>query len=140
MTDAPRVRVGGGDAALDAQLSAALTAHNLAASGAEQAEFTVRVDDDAGLVAGLSGWTWGTVAGLSLVWVREDARRSGWGARLLAEAEQELRTRGCDRVFVSSFSFQAPGFYARHGYAEVARVEEYPVDGAAGVYLVKRLT
>ncbi len=136
----PVVRVGGKDEPLEAALSAGLTAHNLAATAHEQAEFSVRVDDDAGLVAGLSGWTWGPVAGLSLVWVREDSRRAGWGGRLLAEAEQELRRRGCTRVFVSSFSFQAPAFYARRGYVECARVEDYPVDGAAGVHLVKDLS
>ena len=56
--DPDRLTVGAKDAELDARLDAELTAYNLATSGVhEQAEFTVRIEDDAGdLVAGLSGW------------------------------------------------------------------------------------
>src|SRR5690242_11587038 len=69
--DGARVAVGGRDAVLDARLDDELTAYNLAASGsADQREVSVRVDDGAGLVAGLSGWTWGTCAGIAMVWVR----------------------------------------------------------------------
>jgi hypothetical protein len=42
----------------------------------------------------------------------------GWGAQLLA-AEEEARRRGCNRVCVSSFTFQAPGFYRKYGYVEL---------------------
>ena len=49
----PTLRVAGGDEALDAALNKGLDAFNTRASGHEdQREFTVRVDDDAGLVAG----------------------------------------------------------------------------------------
>ena len=137
-----RLTVGDEDAELDARLDAELSAYNLATAGVhEQSGFTVKIDDDAGeLVAGLSGWTWGTCAGISLVWVREDRRAQGTGARLLAAAEQVARERGCAQLVVSSFTFQAPGFYARHGFAETARIEGLPLEGAADVHLVKRLT
>jgi ribosomal protein S18 acetylase RimI-like enzyme len=131
---------GGADPDLDHELSTALTLLNERTSGvAGQAALTARVDDDRGLVAGLSGWSWGPAAGISMVWVRPGARSAGWGGRLLAAAEQVARDRGCDRIFVSSFTFQAPGFYERHGYVEVTRVPDYPLDGVADVYLVKRL-
>lgn len=74
-----------------------------------------------------------------MVWVREGDRGAGWGTRLLEAAEDVARERGCGPAFVSSFSFQAPAFYARHGYRECARVDDYPVAGAADVYLVKDL-
>ena len=136
-----RVVVGGADTGLDARLSAELTAFNLRASGIpDQREFTVRVEDEAGeLVAGLSGWSWGTCAGIALVWVRDDARRQGWGARLLAAAEDVARERGCEQVVVASFTFQAPAFYQRHGYVETGRIEGLPVTGAADVQLRKSL-
>ena len=130
-----------GDPELDSRLSGELDAYNVAASGVrDQREFAVKIEDSAGdLAAGLSGWTWGTCAGISMVWVREDSRRAGLGGRLLAAAEDVARDRGCDRVFVSSFTFQAPRFYERHGYVECARIPDYPLDGAADVYLVKHL-
>lgn len=136
-----RLVTGGGDAALDTRLSNELSAYNLPAAGAgEQREFTAKIqDEDGGLIAGLSGWTRGTSAGITLVWVREDERRGGQGARLLAAAEQVARARGCKRINVSSFTFQAPGFYAKHGYTEVGRTEALPLDGQADVHFVKHL-
>ena len=113
-----RLTTGGRDAELDTVLNDGLQAFNVCATGDDdQRELTVRVTDGGGAVlAGLSGWTWGTCCGIATVWVREDQRRSGWGARLLAAAEAEARTRGCVQVVVSSFTSQAPGFYERHGY------------------------
>ena len=120
---------------------AELSEYNLATSGVHvRSEFTVKIEDDAGdLVAGLSGWTWGTCAGISLVWVREDRRTQGAGARLLAAAERVARERGCHQIVVSSFTFQAPGFYERHGFVETGRTEGLPIEGAADVHLAKRL-
>ncbi|WP_217631024.1 GNAT family N-acetyltransferase [Modestobacter sp. DSM 44400] len=63
----------------------------------------------------------------------------GWGGRLLAAAEHVARERGCRQIIVSSFTFQAPRFYERHGYVETGRVEDIPVEGMADVQLRKRL-
>jgi GNAT superfamily N-acetyltransferase len=135
------LEVGGADAELDATLSAELTTFNDAASGVrDQRELTVRVhDDDGALVGGLSGWTWGTCAGVGMFWVRENSRRSGWGSRMLAAAEREAVARGCEQMVLSSFTFQAPDFYRRHGYVETGRTEGLPVAGMADVHLRKSL-
>ena len=137
-----QLTVGESDAALDQQLSAGLDAHNFAATGhSDLRELTVKVEDvDGQLVAGLSGWTWGTCAGIGMVWVREDSRRDGWGARLLAAAEEVARDRGCRQVLVSSFTFQAPDFYRRQGYVEFARSEGIPVEREADVHFRKLLS
>ena len=55
---------------------------------------------------------------IGLTWVRETSRGDGLGGRLLAEFETEATSRGCTHVFVTSFTFQAPGFYERHGYRD----------------------
>lgn len=100
----------------------------------------MRIDDrDGELIGGLRGWTWGTCAGISMLWVREDARRDGWGRRLVAAAEHVARERGCEQVVVSSFTFQAPAFHERCGYVETGRTEGLPLDGVADVQLRKRL-
>jgi GNAT superfamily N-acetyltransferase len=136
-----RLSIGDKDADLDARLDAELSAYNLETSGVHvRSVFTVKIEDDAGdLVAGLSGWTWGTCAGISLVWVREDRRNQRAGARLLAAADRVARERGCHQIVVSSFTFQAPGFYERHGFVETGRTEGLPIEGAADVHLAKRL-
>lgn len=135
------LRIQGADSGLDEKLSQELDAYNRAASGfGDQQEFTVKVEDNRGLVAGLSGWTWGTCAGIAMVWVREDSRRTGIGSRLLTAAEQVARDRACRRLTVSSFTFQAPAFYERHGFIEFARTEGVPVEGQADVHFVRMLT
>ncbi|QKW07249.1 GNAT family N-acetyltransferase [Streptomyces sp. NA04227] len=129
------------DKALEKQLTDGLEAFNAAATGYpdEDKALTVRVTDDQGeLVGGLSAWIWGPLCGIDLLWVREDSRSDGWGSRLLRAAEQEARRRGCDRVIVSSFSFQAPAFYTRHGYVETGRSLGIP-GGHADVHLFKSL-
>lgn len=137
---AATLSVGDGDSALDERLSRELDAFNFAAVGRDDLrEFTVKVGEGDVLVAGLSGWTWGTCAGIGMVWVREDARRDGWGGRLLAAAEEVARDRGCRQVLVSSFTFQAPEFYRRHGYVEFGRSPDLPVEGQADVHFRKVL-
>ena len=93
---------------------------------------------DNDLRAGLCGWTWGGCGYIDLLWVRYDQRGGGLGARLLAAAEAEIRRRGCDRVALSTHSFQAPGFYARLGYQECGRTPGYP-HGHDDIHLVKQL-
>lgn len=127
---------------LDQRLSDELDLVNAAATEgvAPSRELTVQILDDADdLAAGMSGWSWGVAAGIGMTWVREDARGDGLGARLLEEFEAEARERGCTHVFVTSFTFQAPGFYERHGYTEIFRWEGVPTPDQADVHLRKEL-
>ena len=71
--------------------------------------------------------------------MRDDQRGTGVGSRLLAQFEQAAVERGARRVFVTSFTFQAPGFYEKHGYSEIFRWDGVPVDGQADVHFRKDL-
>ncbi len=127
---------------LDRRLSGELDKVNGAATEgvAPARELTVQVLDDAEqLAAGISGWTWGVAAGIGMTWVREEVRGDGLGARLLKHFEEEARARGCTHVFVTSFTFQAPGFYERRGYREIFRWEGVPTPDAADVHFRKEL-
>ena len=137
-----RVEVGEALPDLDQRLSDELDKVNAAATAdvAPSRELTVRVLNGSGdLAAGMSGWTWGVAAGIGMTWVRAGARGDGLGSRLLAEFEAEARARGCTHVFVTSFTFQAPGFYERHGYREIFRWEGVPAAGQADVHFRKDL-
>ena len=48
--------------------------------------------------------------------VRPDLRRQGLGARLVRAFEQQAAARGCVRVYLETFSFQAPRLYRSLGY------------------------
>jgi GNAT superfamily N-acetyltransferase len=135
-----RFAVGDADADLAERLDQEISAFNAAASGHHDARMlSVAVrGDDGDLRGGLYGWTWGGCGYVDLLWVREDQRGLGLGADLLATAEAEIRRRGCDRVALSTHSFQAPGFYARLGYTECGRTPGYP-RGHDDIHLVKQL-
>jgi GNAT superfamily N-acetyltransferase len=137
----PTTTVGKADAALDERLNEELDRFNADANpDVDPAqELTVRVEQDGELIAGLSGWTWGQAAGVAMTWVHEEHRRAGLGVRLMAAFEEEARKRGCRHVFVTSFTFQAPGFYQRLGYEEIFRWESVPVVGRDDVHLRKQL-
>lgn len=136
-----RILVGESDPDLDQRLSDELDKVNTAATTGTPAarELTVQLHDADGLVGGLSGWTWGVAAGIGMTWVRADRRGDGTGARLLDAFEDEARARGCTHVFTTSFTFQAPGFYERHGYVELFRWQDLPAIGEADVHLRKEL-
>jgi GNAT superfamily N-acetyltransferase len=133
--------VGTADPSLDERLNDELSRFNAAATPdvAVAQELTVKVLEDAELIAGASGWTWGQAAGIAMTWVRDDHRGTGVGARLLGAFEDEARRRGCTHVFVTSFTFQAPAFYERQGYDELFRWASVPTPGRDDVHLRKQL-
>jgi GNAT superfamily N-acetyltransferase len=83
----------------------------------------------------VSYWKWLFVDQL---FVPESCRGQGLGTDLLRRAEAHALQRGCIGVWLLSFSFQAPGFYLRHGYTAFGAIEEYP-PGHRCTYFSKRL-
>jgi GNAT superfamily N-acetyltransferase len=95
-------------------------------------------DEEGRIVAGIAGNTWGGCAEIRQFWVEEARRTQGLGTRLLEAAEQEARRRGCRQMVLMTFSFQAPAFYARHGFEVVAVVDDHP-RGHQNILMRKRL-
>ncbi|HYV19964.1 MAG TPA: GNAT family N-acetyltransferase [Verrucomicrobiae bacterium] len=113
---------------------------NLAATGiAGGAWLSILVRDDRHrIVAGICGNTWGGCAEVRQFWVEESRRGRGLGTALLEAAETEARRRGCRQLFLMTFSFQAPAFYARRGFEVIAAVDDHP-RGHRNLLLRKRL-
>jgi GNAT superfamily N-acetyltransferase len=75
---------------------------------------------------------------IDLVHLPDAVRGGGLGSRMLAMAEAEARERGCRRGVLYTISFQAPGFYERHGWREFGRIPCDP-PGTARVFMTKEL-
>jgi GNAT superfamily N-acetyltransferase len=92
------------------------------------------------LVGGLIGEThaipyW---LNISVLWVDETMRGHGIGADLLRCAEEIARQRGCHHARLATSHYQAPEFYADHGYHEYGRLDDCP-PGETIHYFCRRL-
>jgi GNAT superfamily N-acetyltransferase len=124
-----------------AALDDRLYRHNVGATGCADGRWlAIFVRDGAGeLTAGLHGWTWGRTGFVRTLWVREDLRGRGLGARLLGTAEQEAARRGCREMQLDTHSYQAPGFYRGQGYQQIGELPGWPRAGATRVFFRKAL-
>jgi ribosomal protein S18 acetylase RimI-like enzyme len=121
-------------------LSAGLSAHSLSkAFPYDQQRLAIFIRNPQGeIVGGLSGATaWGWLH-ISLFWLAEELRGSGYGKALIGMAETEALARGCKHAHLDTFSFQALGFYQNLGYEVFAELEDYP-ENASRFYLKKTL-
>lgn len=72
-----------------------------------------------GIWAGiLYGWLF-----IELLYVAEPDRRRGLGSHLLKAVENAAREQGCVGAWLSTYAFQAPGFYEKNGYEPFGELE-----------------
>jgi GNAT superfamily N-acetyltransferase len=83
-------------------------------------------NDRGGIGGGLIASTYWDWLDIDDLWVTEELRGQGLGREMLRMAEQEAIARGCIRVRLRTFSFQARGFYEKEGYRVVGKLEDYP--------------
>jgi GNAT superfamily N-acetyltransferase len=96
-------------------------------------------DPDTGeTLGGMIGKTSYGLLFIDLVCLPESARGLDIGSRLLAMMEQEGIARGCRSAFLFTITWQAPGFYERHGWTEFGRIACDP-PGQARVFMTKTL-
>jgi GNAT superfamily N-acetyltransferase len=94
--------------------------------------------DSHAVLGGLSGRTSLGLLFIDLVFLPEPLRGGGLGSRVLRLAEDEARRRGCSAAVLYTLSFQAPGFYERHGYRRFGEVPCNP-PGTSRVFFTKPL-
>jgi len=76
---------------------------------------------------------------VELLFVPECLRGQGTGRQLMEQAEVVAREHGCVGIWLDTFSFQAPGFYQKLGYAVFGEIGNYP-PGHSRFFLHKHLS
>ena len=100
---------------------------------------TVR-DGDGAVVGGLVAATYLGWLHIHALWLPEELRGRGYGAALLAAAEEEATRRGCANACLETLAFQALAFYEKRGYSIFAQLEDFPPPIGVKYFLAKSLS
>lgn len=76
---------------------------------------------------------------VELLFVPDRLRGQGIGRQLMEQAETVAREKGCIGIHLDTFTFQAPGFYQKLGYAVLGELADYP-PGSSRFFLHKHLS
>lgn len=118
-----------------------LAAHNRGVSDIKSREEIVltAVDEDEELAGGITASLWGRRLEIHFLWISETVRGEGLGSRLLHRMEEVAREKGCKKILLDTFSFQAPLFYEKAGYVELCRVDGYSSGKMDRIFFEKEL-
>ncbi len=86
----------------------------------------VQYDDSGEVIAGAAGDVGLGWLHVDVMWVAQSERGKDLGSGALRKLEGLAREQGAQHARVETTSFQALGFYQKLGYAEFARIEDFP--------------
>ena len=102
-------------------------------------EIRIGIEDDGKLVAGLDACVTNfKVLYVSTVFVDEEYRRKGLGARLMREMEKRAAAMGVNMIRLDTYDWQGKEFYETLGYECVGHYENKE-DGFSEYFYLKRL-
>lgn len=104
--------------------------------------FTLLAEQSPGSVAGfIVAETRAAVGHIITLDVLAKARRMGLGSRLMAEAEEKLRTAGCSGAYLETAVDNVPAitFYKRQGYSVLKTIPRYYKGRLDALVMGKRL-
>ncbi|EGA72117.1 putative acetyltransferase [Vibrio sinaloensis DSM 21326] len=96
-------------------------------------------DDEGHFLGGLTGEIFTNTLFVEFLWLDEENRSAGTGRKLMQAIEQEAKARGVTDLYLDTYSFQAPGFYAKLGFKEVGRYTGFPTKGIDKIFLQKKV-
>ncbi|KRF13457.1 GNAT family N-acetyltransferase [Paenibacillus sp. Soil787] len=92
----------------------------------EEINLTIK-DNEGKIIGGILSvhcWNWIEV---DILWIDKELRGSGFGTQLLTRIEDIAKEKKCTFIKLNTFSFQAPEFYMKNGYKEIAVFEDAPL-------------
>ena len=97
----------------------------------------VAKDDQGKIIGGVAGRCIYKNFLIEMVWIDDVVRGSGLGRRLMLQAEEQAKQRGCLVAQLDTLSFQAPQFYQKLGFEVVGTVPEF-AGSPARYFMLKR--
>ena len=102
-------------------------------------EIHIGIEDDGKLVAGLNAYiTNFKILYVSTVFVDEEYRRKGLGARLMHEMEKRAASMGVNMIRLDTYDWQGKEFYETLGYECVGHYDNKE-DGFSEYFYLKKL-
>ncbi|QQK81059.1 GNAT family N-acetyltransferase [Salicibibacter cibi] len=125
----------------------AITNHLQADTEAKRPAFSNRektlicfvIRDEGEIVAGINGEVFWHNMHISLFAVHPSYQGQGYGSQLMQQMEEEALRHSCRMMYLETLSWQAPKFYAQHGFEIVGQMDGYPVEGECQYYMRKLL-
>lgn len=96
-------------------------------------DYSLHIEIDGAMAAGIVAASTFSTLEVEYLFVEEEFRGRGLGARLLREAESRAARDGVRYVLLNTYSFQAPEFYRAQGYRQLFQVS--PCLGPYSQYL-----
>lgn len=99
---------------------------NVKTTGLEFQSFSIYLRDKNQNVKGGAGClVYGSECIVNIFWVDEDHRQKGYGTSIMNEIEQKAIDKGCTKITLTTFDFQARPFYERLGYTCISTIEKH---------------
>jgi len=91
----------------------------------EQERYNITAEKNDIIVGFASGLTNHKIFNLTDLWVHEDYRRKGLGAKILKMLEDKVKSIGIDTIYTWTTGFNNPKFYEKQGYKAFTIFENY---------------
>lgn len=90
-------------------------------------EFCFVAEDNGQLLGAITGRAYYNEVHIGDLIIGKDNRKSGIGSQLVKAVENAYSGKGYEKITLTTFGFQAPGFYKKLGYeTEFVRVDKDP--------------
>lgn len=77
------------------------------------------------IVGGATIWEHSDALYIDILWVEENYRGKGVGSRLINAIVEQAKLKNIKKLFVDTYDFQASGFYIKHGFFIIGRLDNY---------------
>ena len=96
------------------------------------------IKDGNEVIGGILSEVYWNILHVEILWVKEEHRNKGYATALMNDVEKNAKQMGCKISHLSTFAFQAKGFYEKLGYKIFGILEDCP-EGHCRYYLSKKL-